>query len=147
MTSRFPGPWRIAEFPNGFAVYDATGRQLGFFYGRADPNMAGHADFLTIGDARQIAVDFARLPELLNQTSGRSEVATSPEDDRLAKLETNRSPQAGPETSRLLRPAQLSVITVGGSPLAKAPTTIRRSIPFKPDGRRSTRMLRRPPLS
>src|SRR6266478_8144871 len=34
MTSRFPGPWRIAEFPNGFAVYDATGRQLGFFYGR-----------------------------------------------------------------------------------------------------------------
>ena len=80
MTSRFPGPWRIAEFPNGFAVYDATGRQLGFFYGRADPNMAGHADFLTIGDARQIAVDFARLPELLNQTSGRSEIATSPED-------------------------------------------------------------------
>jgi len=39
MTSRFPGPWRIAEFPNGFAVYDATGRQLGFFHGRADPNI------------------------------------------------------------------------------------------------------------
>ena len=35
MTSRFPGPWRITEFPNGFAVHDATGRQLGFFYGRA----------------------------------------------------------------------------------------------------------------
>src|SRR5882762_6462275 len=64
-------------------------------------------------EARQMAVDFAKLPELLEQTSGRSKVATSPEDDRLAKLETNRSPQAGPETSRLLRPAQLSVITVG----------------------------------
>jgi hypothetical protein len=169
MTSCFTGPWRIAEFPNGFAVYDATGRQLGFFYGRADPNMAGHAGFLTIGDARQIAVDFARLPELLNQTSGRSEiatsteddklarlpellkqtsdrseVATSPEDDKLAKLETNRSPQELPETSRLPRAAQLSVITVTGLPLAKAPTTIRRSIPFEPDRRRSTRMLRRP---
>jgi len=143
MTSRFPGPWRIAEFPNGFAVYDATGRQLGFFYGRADPNMAGHAGFLTIGDARQIAVDFARLPELLKQTSDRSEVATSPEDDKLAKLETNRSPQDVPETSRLPRAAQLSVITVTGSPLVKAPTTIRRSIPFEPDRRRSTRMLRR----
>src|SRR5882762_3584531 len=169
MTSRFTGPWRIAEFPNGFAVYDATGRQLGFFYGRADPNMAGHAGFLTIGDARQIAVDFARLPELLNQTSGRSEiatsteddklarlpellkqtsdrseVATSPEDDKLAKLETNRSPQDVPETSRLPRAAQLSVITATDSPLAKARTTIRRSIPFEPDQRRSTRMLRRP---
>src|SRR6267142_5752841 len=169
MTSRFTGPWRIAEFPNGFAVYDATGRQLGFFYGRADPNMAGHAGFLTIGDARQSAVDFARLPELLNQTSGRSEiatsteddklarlpellkqtsdrseVATSPEDDKLAKLETNRSPQDVPETSRLPRAAQLSVITVTGSPLAKAPTTIRRSIPSEPERRRSTRMLRRP---
>jgi len=144
MTSPFPGPWRIAEFPNGFAVYDATGRQLGFFYGRTDPNMAGHASFLMIEDARQIAVDFARLPELLNQTSGRSEVATSKEDDKLAKLETNRSPQGTPETSRLLSAAQLSVITVPGSPLAKAPTTIRRSIWFEPDGWRSPQMLRRP---
>src|SRR5260370_41558338 len=106
MTSRFTGPWRIAEFPNGFAVYDATGRQLGFFYGRADPNMAGHAGFLKIGDARQIAVDFGMLPELLNQTSGRSEVATSPEDGKLAQLETNRSPRVVPEPASLLRLAQ-----------------------------------------
>ena len=112
MTSRFPGPWRIAEFPNGFAVYDATGRQLGFFYGRTDPNTAGHTGFVMIDEARRIAVDFARMPELLKQTSDRSEVATSPEDDKLAKLETNRSPQDVPETSRLPRAAQLSVITV-----------------------------------
>src|SRR5258708_432613 len=144
MTSRFPGPWRIAEFSNGFAVHDATGRQLGFFYGRADANMAGHAGFLTIDDARQIAVDFARLPELLNQTSGRSEVATSTKDDKPGKLETNRSPQGDPESSRLLRGAQLSVITAVGSPSVETTTTIRRSIPIEPDARRSPRMLRRP---
>src|SRR5713226_2222468 len=143
MTSRFPGPWRITEFPNGFAVHDATGRQLGFFYSRAYPNPPGQTGFLMVDEARQIAVDFTKLPELLNQTSARSEVATSTEDDKFAKLETNRSPQGVPETSRLPRAARLSVITVTGSPLAKAPTTIRRSIPFEPDPRRSTRMLRR----
>ena len=75
MTTRFPPPWRIVEIPNGFAVDDASGQQLGVFYGRADPNEAGHTGFLTIEEARQMAVDFARLPELLKRTSGRSEVA------------------------------------------------------------------------
>jgi len=70
MASRFPAPWRIVEIPNGFAVDDATGQQLGVFYGRTDPNIAGHTGFLTIEEARQMAVDFARLPELLEQTSG-----------------------------------------------------------------------------
>jgi hypothetical protein len=104
VTGRFPAPWRIVEIPRGFAVDDATGQQLAVFYGLADTNTARQTDFLTIDEARQMAVDFAKLPELLEQTSGRSEVATSPADDGLAKLETNRSPQGGPETSRLLRP-------------------------------------------
>jgi hypothetical protein len=65
MISRFPAPWRIVEIPSGFAVEDATGQQLGVFYGRADPNIAGHTGFLTMDEARQMAVDFARLPELL----------------------------------------------------------------------------------
>jgi hypothetical protein len=93
MTSRFPEPWRIAEFPNGLAVYDAAGRQLGFFYGRTDPNMAGHGGFLMIDDARQIAADFARLPELLNQTSGRREAAASAQDDNSFEPEWRSSPQ------------------------------------------------------
>ena len=67
MTGRFPPPWRIVETPHGFAVDDATGQQLGVFYGRADPNIAGHTGFLTIEEARQMAVDFARLPELLRR--------------------------------------------------------------------------------
>jgi hypothetical protein len=69
MNRQFPAPWRIVEIPNGFAVDDATGQQLGVFYGRADPNAAGHTGFLTIEEARQMAVGFARLPELLERTS------------------------------------------------------------------------------
>jgi hypothetical protein len=66
MTGRFPAPWRIVEIPSGFAVEDSTGQQLGVFYGRADPNIAGHTGFLTMDEARQMAIDFAKLPKLLN---------------------------------------------------------------------------------
>jgi hypothetical protein len=66
---RFPAPWRIVELPNGFAVEDATGKQIGVFYGRA-PDSAGHTGIMTIDEARQMAIDFARLPELLKQNGG-----------------------------------------------------------------------------
>jgi hypothetical protein len=63
MTSRSSVPWRIVELPNGFAVEDATGRQIGVFYGRA-PGIAGHTGIM-MDEARQMAPDFAKLPELL----------------------------------------------------------------------------------
>ena len=66
MTNRFPAPWRIVELPNGFAVEDAIGVQLGVFYGRAYPNTAGHTGILTMDEARQMAVNFAKLPKLLD---------------------------------------------------------------------------------
>jgi hypothetical protein len=62
LTSRFSAPWRIVEIPHGFAVDDATGQQLAVFYGLAEPNTARQTDFLTIDEARQMAVDFAKLP-------------------------------------------------------------------------------------
>jgi hypothetical protein len=75
MSRRFPAPWRIVEIPSGFAVEDAAGQQLSVFYGRSDPNTAGHTGFLTMDEARQLAVDFAKLPELLKRISARSNVA------------------------------------------------------------------------
>ena len=56
MISRFPAPWQIVELPNGFAVEDATGKQIGVFYGRA-PCSAGHTGIMTIDEARQMAID------------------------------------------------------------------------------------------
>jgi hypothetical protein len=116
MTGRFPAPWRILENPNGFAVDEASGRQLGVFSGQADP-------------------------------WGRSEVTASPKDDKRAKLETSLSPQGAPETWHLTRGAQPPKVT--SSPSVEAPTTVPDSIPFEPDGWRSTPLLRRPsdPLS
>jgi hypothetical protein len=136
VTGRFPGPWRIVGITHGFAVDDATGQQLAVFYGLAEPNTARQTDFLTIDEARQMAVDFAKVPELLEQTSGRSEVTTSPEDDRLTKLETNRSAQGALETWRLPR--------VAGLPLAEMPTTVPKFTWFEPDEWMSTPLSPRP---
>src|SRR5215468_10874727 len=60
MITSFPAPWRIVEIPNGYAVEDATGLQLGVFYGRA-PDAAGHTGIMTMDEARHMALDFAKL--------------------------------------------------------------------------------------
>jgi hypothetical protein len=67
MTDRFPRPWRIVDIPRGFDVEDATGLQLCVFCGRSGPNTAGHTCFLTIEEARQMVLDFAKLPKLLKR--------------------------------------------------------------------------------
>jgi len=121
MTGRFSAPWRIVEIPHGFGVDDATGQQLAVFYGLAEPNAARQTDFLTIDEARQMAVDFAKLPERLDQASGRTKISTSPDLRHVAQL-----------------PA------VAGLRLAEMPTTIANSTSFEPDEWTSTPFLPRP---
>jgi hypothetical protein len=60
----FPRPWCIVEIPGGFRVDDAGGKRLGYLYWWNDPN-ALHPleDVLTIDEARNMAVEFANLPE------------------------------------------------------------------------------------
>jgi hypothetical protein len=66
MITSFPAPWRIVEIPNGFAVEDASGKQIGVFYGRA-PDSAGPAGIMTMDEARQMAIDFAKLPGMIKR--------------------------------------------------------------------------------
>jgi hypothetical protein len=62
---RFP-PWQVLELEGGYAVEDAQGYRLGLFlHGSANPGTAKQADVLTPDEARQMAFEFARLPELL----------------------------------------------------------------------------------
>ena len=67
---RFPPPWRVVELPGGYAVEDASGQWLCTFYGRAEPDVAQRAGDPTMDEARRLAADFARLPELLSAAKG-----------------------------------------------------------------------------
>jgi hypothetical protein len=64
---RFPAPWYADTIPGGFAVRDANGQALAYIYGRASEAEARQAKVLTTDEARRIAVNIARLPELLGK--------------------------------------------------------------------------------
>jgi hypothetical protein len=62
----FPSPWTVDELNDCFVVRDANGQALGhFFYEEEDHGRRSAAKQLSKDEARRIATNFARLPELL----------------------------------------------------------------------------------
>jgi len=63
---RFPPPWSVEEHKDAcFAVSDANGQKLAYVYFEEEPGRRSAAKLLTKDEARRIALNFARLPELL----------------------------------------------------------------------------------
>jgi hypothetical protein len=63
---RFPPPWTVEETQPCFIVRDHTGQALAFVYFEEEPGRRAAASLLTRDEARRIAANIARLPELLS---------------------------------------------------------------------------------
>jgi hypothetical protein len=64
---RFPPPWTVEPLPGGLKVIDANGQSLAYFYARDNDHDASIAKVLTMDEARRLASNFAKLPEMLGR--------------------------------------------------------------------------------
>jgi hypothetical protein len=72
---RFPSPWRADKVPGGYVIRDANRQALAYIYSRDNEAEARQAKMLTKDEARRIAINITRLPDLLGTGSRQSQQA------------------------------------------------------------------------
>lgn len=65
---RFPPPWSIEDNGACFIVKDRTGQALAYAYYEEEPGRREAAKLLSKDEARRIAANIAKLPDILSRS-------------------------------------------------------------------------------
>jgi hypothetical protein len=64
---RFLPPWSVEDIDAAFVVKDGNGQKLAYVYYEEEPGRRSAAKLLTKDEARRIASNVAKLPDLLRK--------------------------------------------------------------------------------
>jgi len=62
---RFPPPWSVEDIDAAFVVKDGNGQKVAYAYYEEEPGRRSATKLLTKDEARRIAANIAKMPELV----------------------------------------------------------------------------------